>query len=836
MTFNESLYKVFLFSRQEAERLGNDSVAPEHLLLGLLRLEECRGVKVLEACGVEVKELKASIENQVRGSVGAMSDVLSLTKQAERVKNMAELEARQCKAEEADTEHLLLAILKDGNSIAAVELNKVGANYDTVRQKLKEGYDTTTTQSMFVRDEDDDEDDEPGFFSGSHSQDTGTQHHEAPGKTDTPALDSFGSDLTKAAMDNRLDPIVGRDKETERLIQILSRRKKNNPVLIGEPGVGKSAIVEGLALRIAQRRVSRVLYNKRIISLDMASLVAGTKYRGQFEERVKAILRELAEHPEVILFIDEIHTIVGAGNTTGSLDAANMLKPALARGELQCIGATTLNEYRTSIEKDGALERRFQKILVEPTSKEETLVILQNLQDRYEQHHNVRYTPEALEACVKYTDRYVTDRCFPDKAIDALDEAGARVHVTTVGVPQHIEEMEKIIAQKEEEKLAVLSEQKYEIAVALRDEIKQMKSELDAAMTQWEEENQHAPEPVTADNIADVVASLSGVPVQKMAESESVRLKKMAPTLKESVIGQDEAINNLVKCIQRNRIGLKDPNRPIGSFIFLGPTGVGKTHLAKKLAEQMFGSQDALIRVDMSEYMEKFSVSRLIGAPPGYVGYEEGGQLTEKVRRKPYSIILLDEIEKAHHDVFNLLLQVLDEGHLTDSLGRKIDFKNTVIIMTSNVGTRQLKEFGRSVGYMNTLDTSTGMNSTYSRGILQKALEKTFAPEFLNRIDEVIIFDQLSQESIRKIIDLELQGLLQRTGELGYDIRLSEEAKDFIATKGYDVQYGARPLRRAIQKYVEDPLADIILDDEKNGNILTFNKKEDELECIITDK
>lgn len=836
MTFNESLYKVFLFSRQEAERLGNDSVAPEHLLLGLLRLEECRGVKVLEACGVEVKELKASIENQVRGSVGAMSDVLSLTKQAERVKNMAELEARQCKAEEADTEHLLLAILKDGNSIAAVELNKVGANYDTVRQKLKEGYDTTTTQSMFVRDEDDDEDDEPGFFSGSHSQDTGTQHHEAPGKTDTPALDSFGSDLTKAAMDNRLDPIVGRDKETERLIQILSRRKKNNPVLIGEPGVGKSAIVEGLALRIAQRRVSRVLYNKRIISLDMASLVAGTKYRGQFEERVKAILRELAEHPEVILFIDEIHTIVGAGNTTGSLDAANMLKPALARGELQCIGATTLNEYRTSIEKDGALERRFQKILVEPTSKEETLVILQNLQDRYEQHHNVRYTPEALEACVKYTDRYVTDRCFPDKAIDALDEAGARVHVTTVGVPQHIEEMEKIIVQKEEEKLAVLSEQKYEIAVALRDEIKQMKSELDAAMTQWEEENQHAPEPVTADNIADVVASLSGVPVQKMAESESVRLKKMAPTLKESVIGQDEAINNLVKCIQRNRIGLKDPNRPIGSFIFLGPTGVGKTHLAKKLAEQMFGSQDALIRVDMSEYMEKFSVSRLIGAPPGYVGYEEGGQLTEKVRRKPYSIILLDEIEKAHHDVFNLLLQVLDEGHLTDSLGRKIDFKNTVIIMTSNVGTRQLKEFGRSVGYMNTLDTLTGMNSTYSRGILQKALEKTFAPEFLNRIDEVIIFDQLSQESIRKIIDLELQGLLQRTGELGYDIRLSEEAKDFIATKGYDVQYGARPLRRAIQKYVEDPLADIILDDEKKGNILTFNKKEDELECIITDK
>ena len=835
MTFNESLYKVFLFSRQEAERLGNDYVSPEHFLLGLLRMEECQGSKILEECGIQTKELKTSIENQVRGGSAPVSDFLSLTKQAERVKNMTELEAMQCKAEEADTEHLLLAILKDGNSLAAVELNKMGANYETIRNKINNQLNTNNTQAMFVRDEDDEEEDAP-LFSGGDNKATSTQQHDAPVKTDTPALDSFGSDLTKAAADNRLDPVVGREKETERLIQILSRRKKNNPVLIGEPGVGKSAIVEGLALRIAQRKVSRVLYNKRIISLDMASLVAGTKYRGQFEERIKTILRELAEHPEVILFIDEIHTIVGAGNTTGSLDAANMLKPALARGELQCIGATTLDEYRTSIEKDGALERRFQKILVEPTTKEETMQILLNLQDRYEQHHNVHYTPEAIEACVKYADRYITDRCFPDKAIDVMDEAGARVHVTTVGVPHHIEEMEKSIALKEEEKLAVLAEQKYEIAVALRDEIKSMKAELDAAMKQWEDENQREPEPVTADNIADVVAVLSGIPVQRMAESESARLKKMAPALKEQVIGQDEAINNLVKCIQRNRIGLKDPNRPIGSFIFLGPTGVGKTHLAKKLAELMFGSQDALIRVDMSEYMEKFSVSRLIGAPPGYVGYEEGGQLTEKVRRKPYSIILLDEIEKAHHDVFNLLLQVLDEGHLSDSLGRRIDFKNTVVIMTSNVGTRQLKDFGRSIGYMNTYETSTGMNTTYSRGILQKALEKTFAPEFLNRIDDVIIFDQLSQESIRQIIDLELQGLLQRTAELGYDIRLTDEAKDFIAAKGYDVQYGARPLRRAIQKYIEDPLADIILDDEQQATVLTFQKKEDELECVITDK
>lgn len=843
MTFNESLYKVFLFSRQEAERLGNDSVSPEHLLLGLLRMENSRGVKVLEACGVQLGDLKQRLENQVRGAVGPSGDMLSMTKQAERVKNMVELEAMQCKAVEADTEHLLLAILKDGNSLAAVELNKEGANYDAVMEQLYQSADGDSAQTMnagreivkndYKDDYEDDEDDE--VFASPRQEKNATQTtYTHSVKTDTPALDNFGNDLTKAAAENRLDPIVGRDKEIERLIQILSRRKKNNPVLIGEPGAGKSAIVEGLAQRIVKRRVSRVLHNKRIVSLDMASLVAGTKYRGQFEERVKSILNELAEHPEVILFIDEIHTIVGAGSTTGSLDAANMLKPALARGEVQCIGATTLNEYRTSIEKDGALERRFQKIIVEPTSKEETLRILQNIQDRYEQHHNVRFSPEAIAACVHLTERYVTDRCFPDKAIDALDEAGARTHVMTVGVPDHIEEIEALITQKEERKMQILAEQKYEEAVALRDEIISLRNSLSVAVQRWDAENQIHPVEVTDENVAEVVSLMSGVPAQRMAESEGARLRKMAPSLKESVIGQDAAIDNLVKCIQRNRIGLKDPNRPIGSFIFLGPTGVGKTHLAKKLAELMFGSQDALIRVDMSEYMEKFSVSRLNGAPPGYVGYEEGGQLTEKVRRKPYSIILLDEIEKAHHDVFNLLLQVLDEGYLTDSLGRKVDFRNAVVIMTSNVGTRQLKDFGKGVGFVSSYNEKEGMNSEYGKGIVKKALEKTFAPEFLNRVDEVIIFDQLSQGVIRQIVELELRGLLQRVAELGYEVRLTDEAKDFLATKGYDVQYGARPLRRAIQKYIEDKLADVLLDEQSQGTVLTFDKGEDELVCTIS--
>ena len=628
-------------------------------------------------------------------------------------------------------------------------------------------------------------------------------------QSDTPALDTFGTDITKAALENRLDPIVGRVKEIERLAQILSRRKKNNPVLIGDPGVGKSAIVEGLALRIIQRRVSRVLFDKRVVSLDMASIVAGTKYRGQFEERIKAILNELSKNPDVILFIDEIHTIVGAGGAPGSLDAANMLKPALARGEIQCFGATTLDEYRQSIEKDGALERRFQKVMVDPTTADETLQILENIQDKYEYHHNVRYTPEAIKACVRLTDRYITDRCFPDKAIDALDEAGSRVHIGTVSVPVEIEELEKKIEELKKDKLKVLSEQKYELAGPIRDQEKQVQYQLEDAIKRWEEDAQKHPETVDEEQVAEVVAMMSGIPVQRIAQAEGLKLRQMKDALQGKVIGQDEAVNKIVKAIQRNRIGLKDPSKPIGSFIFIGPTGVGKTHLAKILAEFMFDSSDALIRVDMSEYMEKFSVSRLIGAPPGYVGYEEGGQLTEKVRRKPYSIILLDEIEKAHPDVFNLLLQVMDEGRLTDSLGRRIDFKNTIIIMTSNVGTRQLKDFGKGVGFNTPAETA--MDAEFSRGVIQKAMNRTFAPEFLNRVDDVIMFDQLSRDSIKSIIDLELKGIFGRVTALGYKLELTSETKDYIADKGYDVQFGARPLKRAIQKYLEDELADVVL-------------------------
>lgn len=831
MTYTESLFKTLQFSKQEAERLGNDSVAPEHMLLGLLRFNEGKAVKVIQDCGVEVQDLKHRIEEQIRTGLEPTGDIISYTKQAERVKNMVELEARQMKAAEADTEHLLLALLRDGNSIAAVELNRCGVTYDRVQNDLRQMQDVRPVQSSLYADTDDEEEDE---VPSSRTTSSNTKTANAtPNKSGTPVLDNFGTDLTKAAAEDRLDPIIGREKEIERIVQILSRRKKNNPILIGEPGVGKSAIVEGLAMRIVQKRVSRVLYNKRIVSLDMASVVAGTKYRGQFEERIKAILNELSQNPDVILFIDEIHTIVGAGSSTGSLDAANILKPALARGELQCVGSTTLDEYRSSIEKDGALERRFQKVLVEPTTREDTLTILQNIKDRYEFHHNVRYTPEALEACVRLTDRYITDRSFPDKAIDALDEAGARVHVTSVGVPPKVEELEKLIEAKELEKNQILSEQKYEIAVALRDEIKLLKQELDGVMKQWEDENHEHPETVDSDRIADVVSLMSGVPVQRIAQAEGVRLKQLSGNLKGKVIGQDNAIDVVVKSIQRNRIGLKDPNRPIGSFLFLGPTGVGKTHLAKSLAQFMFGSTDALIRVDMSEFMEKFSVSRLIGAPPGYVGYEEGGQLTEKVRRKPYSIILLDEIEKAHQDVYNLLLQVLDEGHLTDSLGRKVDFKNTVIIMTSNVGTKQLKDFGRGIGFNLPESTPDSLNSEHARNIIKKSLEKTFAPEFLNRLDEIVTFDQLSKPSIRQIVDLELDGLLRRTEALGYDVTLTEAAKDFLAEKGYDVQYGARPLKRAIQHYVEDKLADMLLDFENTSRKIVFDKEGTDLTCRV---
>ena len=800
VNYSEQLHNVLMYSTQEAERLGNNYVGPEHLLLGLLRNGEGRAIEILNNYAVNLVRIKQVIESQIRTDIDPGHGELVVLKSTQRIKKLMELESRLFNSTQVDTEHLLLALLKEQSNLAVEVLNAENVTYDQVRAFLEKPVSDSPQMGSGFNDEDDE--DEPR---GKQQQPAGG----AGKQSETPALDTFGSDITKAAQENRLDPIVGREKEIERLAQILSRRKKNNPVLIGDPGVGKSAIVEGLALRIVQRRVSRILFDKRVVALDMASIVAGTKYRGQFEERIKAILNELQKNPNVILFIDEIHTIVGAGGAPGSLDAANMLKPALARGEIQCVGATTMDEYRQSIEKDGALERRFQKIMVDPTSAEETLKILENIQDRYEYHHNVRYTPEAIKACVRLTDRYITDRAFPDKAIDALDEAGSRVHIGSVSVPQEIEELEKKIDELKKEKMKVLGEQKYELAGPIRDQEKQAQYQLEDAIRRWEKESQLHPETVDEEKVAEVVAMMSGVPVQRIAQAEGFKLRQMSEVLSGKVIGQDDAVNKIVKAIQRNRIGLKDPGKPIGSFIFLGPTGVGKTHLAKILSEFMFDSQDALIRVDMSEYMEKFSVSRLIGAPPGYVGYEEGGQLTERVRRKPYSIILLDEIEKAHPDVFNILLQVMDEGRITDSLGRRIDFKNTIIIMTSNVGTRQLKDFGKGVGF--NLSTEVELNSDYSRGVIQKALNRTFSPEFLNRVDEVITFDQLSKDSIKKIIDLELKGLFGRVTTMGYHLELTAEAKDFIAERGYDVQFGARPLKRAIQRYLEDELADIVL-------------------------
>jgi len=803
VNYSEQLHNVLLYSSQEAERLGNNYVGPEHLLLGILRNGNGKAIDILNVSHVNLLKIKQIIESQIRTDLDPSGSEIPNLKSTERIKKIMELETRSLSAETADTEHLLLAILKEKNNLAGDVLLAEHLTYDQAKAYIEEPKDFQMG-SNFQDDEDEDED--PRNKKKPNQSSSGTK------QSDTPALDTFGTDITKAALENRLDPIVGRNREIERLAQILSRRKKNNPVLIGDPGVGKSAIVEGLALRIIQRRVSRVLFDKRVVSLDMASIVAGTKYRGQFEERIKAILNELSKNPDVILFIDEIHTIVGAGGAPGSLDAANMLKPALARGEIQCVGATTLDEYRQSIEKDGALERRFQKVMVDPTTAEETLLILENIQDRYEYHHNVRYTPEAIKACVRLTERYITDRCFPDKAIDALDESGSRVHIGTVSVPVEIEELEKKIEDLRKDKLKVLSEQKYELAGPIRDQEKQLQYQLEDAVKRWEDEAQLHPETVDEEQVAEVVAMMSGIPVQRIAQAEGLKLRQMKEWLQQKIIGQDEAVNKIVKAIQRNRIGLKDPSKPIGSFIFLGPTGVGKTHLAKMLAEFMFDSSDALIRVDMSEYMEKFSVSRLIGAPPGYVGYEEGGQLTEKVRRKPYSIILLDEIEKAHPDVFNLLLQVMDEGRLTDSLGRRIDFKNTIIIMTSNIGTRQLKDFGKGVGFSSPSTAET--DSEFSRGVIQKALNRTFAPEFLNRVDDVIMFEQLSRPSISLIIDLELKGLFSRVSTMGYNLELTQAAKDYIADKGYDVQFGARPLKRAIQKYLEDSLADVVLGGE----------------------
>lgn len=808
--FSQHVKEILGYSREEAERLQNSNIVPEHLLLGIIRDGANRAVDVLVGLGASLRTLKSSLENELSASNNHMEQTneLTISKSTDRVLKMSMLEARFMKSSETDTEHLLLAILKEPDSSAAKILNTNDITYDEVAAFLKGNekpdFPSPSMGAGFTDDDDDELEEDRNY---RREQQSGNSTTAQRSNNETPVLDNFGTDMTKAAEEGRLDPVVGRENEIERLAQVLSRRKKNNPVLIGEPGVGKSAIVEGLALRIVQRKVSRVLFDKRLVSLDMASIVAGTKYRGQFEERIKAILNELSKNPNIILFIDEIHTIVGAGGATGSLDAANMLKPALSRGEIQCIGATTLDEYRKNIEKDGALERRFQKIMVEPTTPEETLQILNNIKGRYEDHHNVTYTDDALEACVKLTDRYISDRNFPDKAIDALDEAGARVHVSNIIVPKEIESLEAQIETCREDKINAVKSQNYELAASFRDKEKELQLSLESAKANWERQMQQHREIVNEEKVAEVVAMMTGVPVQRIAQAEGNKLLAMSGELKREIIGQDDAVDKIVKAIQRNRVGLKDPGKPIGTFMFLGPTGVGKTHLAKKLAEYLFDSKDALIRIDMSEYMEKFTVSRLVGAPPGYVGYEEGGQLTEKVRRKPYSVVLLDEIEKAHPDVFNLLLQVLDEGRLTDSLGRRIDFKNTILIMTSNIGTRQLKDFGQGVGF----STNTVSEKDYSRGVIQKALNRAFSPEFLNRIDDIVMFDQLDKESIFKIIDLELSGFYKRVETLGYHLTITDDAKNFIAEKGYDIQFGARPLKRAIQKYLEDELAEMII-------------------------
>lgn len=807
--FSQKVKDVLTFSKEEAIRLGNSHISPEHILLGILREGEGLAVDILVNQGVDLSMLKGSLERSIRVENPVRisdNDILPLLKSTERILKLVHLEAKALKSDVIDTEHLLLAILKEENSFVTRFLSELNVDYQTVRQVAET--ENPLPRADFPRE---DEDEDTGFARGDQGKGPqGPSPHSGKSSSDTPVLDNFGIDLTKAAEENRLDPVVGRGREIDRLAQILSRRKKNNPVLIGEPGVGKSAIAEGLALRIIQKKVSRVLFGKRVVTLDMASIVAGTKYRGQFEERMKAILNELAKNDNIILFIDEIHTIVGAGGAAGSLDAANMLKPALARGEIQCIGATTLDEYRQHIEKDGALERRFQKVMVEPTSIDETINILNNIKDRYEDHHNVNYTEKAIEACVNLTNRYITDRHLPDKAIDAMDESGSRVHITNIVVPERILKLEDELDEARKDKMNAVKNQNFERAASFRDKEKELQEMIEAEKKKWESDLSRNRETVDDEKVAEVVAMMTGVPVQRIAQTEGTRLLKMGDELRESLIGQDDAIKKVVRAIQRNRAGLKDPNKPIGTFIFLGPTGVGKTHLAKVLAKFLFDSTDNLIRVDMSEYMEKFAVSRLVGAPPGYVGYEEGGQLTEKVRRKPYSVVLLDEIEKAHPDIFHILLQLLDEGQLTDSLGRRVDFRNTIVIMTSNIGSRQLKDFGQGIGF-DTQGRKAGKD-TYIKSIIQKALHKTFAPEFLNRIDDVVVFESLSRESIHAIIDIELKGLLDRITSLGYQIELTDEAKDFIAEKGFDSQYGARPLKRAIQKYLEDPMAELIIE------------------------
>ena len=830
--FSPRVKDVINFSREEALRLGNDYIGVEHLLLGLIREGEGLGIRVLKEFNLDLDQIRQQIESYLTKSANNNSRELTnipLVKQAEKVLKITYLEAKLFKSALIGTEHLLLSILKDENNVACRTLNKYGIIYENIKDEIEAMLEEDQPSAEFPGSDEG----EPGF-AGSSGSPGGSGRKSSDTKSKTPVLDNFGRDLTKLAEADRLDPIVGRQKEIERVSQILSRRKKNNPILIGEPGVGKSAIAEGLALRITQRKVSRVLFNKRIVSLDLASLVAGTKYRGQFEERMKAVMAEIEKNPDIILFIDEIHTIIGAGGASGSLDASNMFKPALARGELQAIGATTLDEYRQYIEKDGALERRFQKVLVEPTTIEETESILENIKERYEDHHGVTYTEEAIKACVSLTNRYISDRHLPDKAIDALDEVGARVHLTNINVPQIILDIEAQIEEVKESKNDVIKSQQYEKAAELRDKEKKLQDKLENEKVKWEEDTKNHRVTVSEENVADVVAMMTGIPVQRIAEKESGKLAKMYDEIKSQVIGQEEAVSKVVKAIQRNRAGLKDPNKPIGSFFFLGPTGVGKTQLAKVLSRHMFDTEDSLIRIDMSEYMEKFSISRLVGAPPGYVGYEEGGQLTEKVRRKPYSIVLLDEIEKAHPDVFNLLLQALDDGHMTDGLGRKIDFKNIILIMTSNIGARQLQDFGTGVGF----GTAARLASTEDdqKSVIQNALRKAFSPEFLNRVDDMILFKSLERDSIYEIIDLELVHLYKRINDLGYDIELKKSAKDFIVDKGYDSKFGARPLKRAIQKYVEDPLAEQIINSEINEGdkiTLSLNKAKDGLDSKI---
>lgn len=837
--FSPRVKDVIAYSKEEALRLGHDFIGTEHLMLGLLRDGSGKAIDILTALNVDLEHLRRKVEilSPANPNIGVVSNDkknLHLTRQAERALKTTFLEAKLFQSSSINTAHLLLCILRNENDPTTKLLNKLKVDYDNVKEQFKL---MITSDDDYIDSPSAESYSDDSGVTGDDSKDNpfgGTGAPKSAKKSKTPVLDNFGRDLTQLAEEGKLDPVVGRQKEIERVSQILSRRKKNNPLLIGEPGVGKSAIAEGLALRIIKKKVSRILYGKRVVTLDLASLVAGTKYRGQFEERMKAVMNELEKNDDIILFIDEIHTIVGAGGATGSLDASNMFKPALARGEIQCIGATTLDEYRQYIEKDGALERRFQKVIVEPTTVEETIEILHNIKEKYEEHHNVEYTDEAIIACVKLTNRYMTDRFLPDKAIDALDESGSRVHITNMEVPKQILELEKQLEDVRELKNSVVKKQKYEEAAKLRDDEKRLEKSLAIAQEKWEEESKLNRETVTEDNVADVVSMMSGIPVNRIAQAESSKLAELPNLIRGKVIGQDEAVGKVVKAIQRNRAGLKDPDKPIGSFIFLGQTGVGKTQLAKVLAQKLFDSEDALIRIDMSEYMEKFAASRLVGAPPGYVGYEEGGQLTEKVRRKPYSVILLDEIEKAHPDVFNMLLQVLDDGYLTDSLGRKIDFKNSIIIMTSNIGARKLKDFGQGVGFGTSAKKAQA--DDHSRSVIENALKKAFAPEFLNRIDDVVVFNTLEREDIHKIIDIELDKLYKRIKDIGYELTLSGKAKDYIADKGFDKQYGARPLKRAIQKYIEDALAEEIITaklEEGDSIHMDLDEGKDELTILI---